>query len=284
MEKVLEGVRVIDLGRYIAGPYCALLLADMGAEVIRVERPGGEPDRTVGALTDLGWGVNYINLARNKKAITLNLGHADGRELMKKLVTQSDIIIGAYRGGEMESMGLGYDVLSRINPGIILVLVSGFGQTGPYAQRLAFDTIAQAVSGAMSVSGFPGNPPTKAQVFYSDFGSGVHAALGAMFALYHRKTTGKGQMIDVSLLDTAVAFMHGIPAEYRVTGRSRRQTGNRTWYTVGDLYRAKDGWVYIFTVTNHMWQSFIRAIGKEDLGAGMQSDQERFENQEPKSL
>lgn len=269
MQKALEGIRALDFSRYVAGAYCGALLADMGAEVIRVERPEGEVDRELGPFAPNGENIVYgMILARNKKGITLNTRSEKGREILKELVKQADIVVENYGVEGKKIMGLDYELLSQINPAIILVSISGFGSFGPYAKKLCFDAIAQGMSGAMCYTGFPQNPPTRAAVPYVDFSSGIYGALGAMFALYYREKTGKGQMVDVALLDAAISFVAGmgVAAEYKLLNYIRPQIGNSSFYNYNNTYKAKDGWLFIYTVGNSTWQRFLKVIGREDLG------------------
>lgn len=268
MQKALEGIRALDFSRYVAGAYCGALLADMGADVIRVERPEGEVDRELGPFAPNGENIVYgMILARNKKGITLNTRSEKGRGILKELVKRADIVVENYGVEGKKIMGLDYELLSQINPAIILVSISGFGSFGPYAKKLCFDAIAQGMSGAMCYTGFPGNPPTRAAVPYVDFSSGIYGALGAMFALYHREKTGKGQMVDVALLDAAISFVAGmgVAAEYKLLNYIRPQIGNTSFYNYNNTYKARDGWLFIYTVGNSIWQRLLKVIGREDL-------------------
>jgi CoA:oxalate CoA-transferase len=268
MAKVLDGIRVLDFSRYISGPYCGMLLADMGAEVIRVERPGGEDDRNLGPFTPDGQAMAYaIALPRNKKSLTLNIRTERGRQILSELVRRADIVLHNFTPTAEEAKVLHYDSLKAINPSIIGVIITGFGQEGPSAGKTCFDSIAQAMSGAMSYGGFPGSPPTRASVPYVDFSSGLSAALGAMFALFHRERTGIGQLVDISMLDVAFGFVAGtgVAAEYRVLGEVRQQIGNSSFYNFTDCFKARDGWVMISIVGRGLWRRFCRAIEREEL-------------------
>ncbi len=280
---VLEGIRVLDLSRYVAGPYCGALLADMGAEVIKIERPGGGDERMVGPFAPNGEAMSfYMNLSRNKKGITLNLMGEKGREILRELVKRSDVVLENFTPAAAEAMGLDYQSLKELNPGIILVSVSGFGKYGPYSQRTCFDSIAQAMSGAMSYTGFPDGPPMRAAVPYVDFSAATNAALGTMFALFHRQRTGVGQMVDVALLDTAVAFVAGmgVAAEYQVLGQVRGPIGNHSFYNATDCFRAKDGWVMVSIIGNSLWRRFLGVIGREELASDprFKDDMSRYQN------
>jgi crotonobetainyl-CoA:carnitine CoA-transferase CaiB-like acyl-CoA transferase len=261
----LEGIRVIDFGRFIAGPYCAMLLADFGADVIRVERREGGEDRKLGPVTESGEGGLFLNLNRNKRGITLDLGHPEAPKVIRRLVSSADIVIVNLPLGVMKKVGLDYDSLRAVKDDIILAMASAFGPEGPYSDRIGFDGVAQAMSGAMSLTGFPG-PPVRSIVSWADYGTALHAAFGAMTALYHRQKTGRGQLIDVSLLATGVTFMTPLLAELKAMGIRREQMGNTAYYAApSDVYRTQDGWVIIPTVGGPMFRRWARLIGREDL-------------------
>jgi len=286
MSRILQGIRVLDLSRHVAAPYCGLLLADMGAEVIRVDDPKGDDDRKIGYPSPIEDGYVYLARGRNKKGITVNLSSERGRDIFGRLLEVSDVVLESYTIGAMEALGVDYQSLRRINPSIILVSITAFGINGPYASRPGFDLVAQAYCGAMSMTGFPGNPPTASRVGWVDYSTGTHAALGAVSALYHRAQTGVGQMVEVSLLDTAFNLMmlHWYPGEYKVLGIEHEQRGNRgpTW-AYGDLFKTKDGWVFFFMGGRQsLWRRFVKAIGREDLEnkPGFRTDWERGHNAE----
>lgn len=284
MEKVLAGIRILDFSSWFAGPYASTLLADMGAEVIKIERPGGNEERTFGPFAPNDESMLTMITLRNKKGITLNLRSQKGKEILQGLVPCSDVVLHSFTIGSEEAKILSYESLEKINPAIILVTVSGFGSTGPYAERPCFDTIAQALSGAMSYTGFPDGPPVRSGVAWVDFSTGAHAALGIMLALYHRLLTGKGQKIDLALLDVAVSCVAGlaVAAEYKVSGFVRQQLGNHSYYTFTDCFQAKDGWVMLGATTNPIWRRFLKAIGREDLkdDPRFKDDRSRFQNRE----
>ncbi|RLC70785.1 MAG: CoA transferase, partial [Chloroflexi bacterium] len=282
MAKPLEGIRVLDLCRYLAGPFCCLLLAGMGAEVIKIDRPGGEPDRMLGPFAPNGQNFGTLSLARNKKSITLNLRSARGMEIFRGLVKRSDIVTDSFSPTAKQALGLDYPTIREINPAIIAASISGFGQYGPYSERRCFDPIAQAMSGAMSMCGFPGDPPTRCQVPYVDFSTGLYAALGILLALRHREKTGRGQEVDISLMDTALSFTAHALAEYKLLGEKYEQIGNHSRYNASDLFRAKDGWVFISLVSNPLWQRFLQATGMEELQSDprFSDDLARYQNRD----
>ncbi len=263
----LAGIRVLDLGRFIACPFCGMLLADLGAEVIRVERSGGAQDRHIGLLSPSGDYYGFVNQNRNKKAISLNFEKNEkAREILGELVKHSDVVIENFSPEAAKAFGITYDKLKAIKPDIIFAHISAFGPTGPYSHRLGFDQIAKAMSGAMAISGFPG-PPTKEQAPHVDYMTACLTAVGVVSALYHRQRTGEGQMIDTTLLQTAITFMAPILGEWETGKKLRQQTGNRApWFGPSDLYKTKDGrWVMLALITNSIWRRFCRFIGREDL-------------------
>lgn len=261
----LEGIRVIDLGRFIAGPYCAMMLADFGADVIRVERREGGEDRKLGPVTESGEGGLFLNLNRNKRGITLDPAHKLAGEIVRRLVAGADIVVVNLPIEVMKRLGLDYDSLRAIKEDIILVMASAFGPDGPYKDRVGFDGVVQAMSGSMSLTGFPG-PPIRSIVSWVDYGTALHAAFGAMTALYHRQRTGQGQLIDVSLLATGVTFMTPLLAERAVTGIKREQLGNTAYYAApSDAYKTRDGWIIIPTIGAPMFRRWARLIGREEM-------------------
>ena len=261
----LEGIRVIDFGRFIAGPYCAMMLADMGADVIRVERRDGGEDRKLGPVTESGEGGLFLNVNRNKRGITLEPAHQLAGEIIRRLVRSADIVVVNLPLDVMKRLGLDYDSLRAIKEDIILVMASAFGPDGPYKDRVGFDGVAQAMSGSMSLTGFPG-PPVRSIVSWVDYGTALHAAFGAMTALYHRQRTGRGQLIDVSLLATGVTFMMPLLAERRARGIKREQLGNTGYYAApSDVYSTRDGWIIVPTIGGPMFRRWARVVGREDL-------------------
>ena len=261
----LAGIRIVDFGRFIAGPYCAMLLADMGADVIRVDRRQGSEDRYVAPIATSGDGTLFVTLNRNKRSLTLDTAKAESAEIIRRLVARADVVVANLPIDVLKKMGLDYDALRAIKPDIILARISTFGPDGPYAQRVGFDTVAQAMSGAMSLSGFPG-APVRDIVSFEDYGTALHAAFGVMVALYHRAQTGEGQLVDGSLLATGVTFMQSLLAERSVLGIERRQTGNASFHTApADTYRTRDGWIVVSVIGSEMFARWARLVGREDL-------------------
>ncbi|MBW2060974.1 MAG: CoA transferase [Deltaproteobacteria bacterium] len=284
MKRVLEDIKVLDWGRFIACPYCGMILADMGAEVIRVERSGGEEDRTIGLLGPNGQNMSYPNYARNKKAITLNLmGNKHASEVLADLVKEADVIIQNFSPGARRIMGLTYEDMKAIKPDIIYTAISCYGSEGPYSQRTGFDYIAQIVSGSLGIGGYPDKPPLRAMMSWVDYGTALCATVGTLLALRHRDATGEGQMVDLALLRTATSFMGPFIAEAEVLERLRPNLGNRAAY-VGptDLFKCKDGYVFIATLMNTLWKRLAKAIGHEELldDPDLYNDYARFEHRE----
>ncbi|MFL6387401.1 MAG: CaiB/BaiF CoA transferase family protein [Terriglobales bacterium] len=261
----LAGIRVIDFGRFIAGPYCAMLLADMGADVIRVDRRQGSEDRFIAAITESGEGGGFLSLNRNKRNLTLDTAKPESAEIIQRLVKGADVIVANLPNNVLKSMRLDYESLKSIKPNIILARISTFGPDGPYANRVGFDTVAQAMSGAMSLTGFAG-APVRDIVPFEDYGTALHTAFGVMVALYHRAQTGEGQIVDGSLLATGITFVQGLLAERSVLGIERKPLGNTSFYTApADAYKTKDAWIVVSAVGNDMFARWARLVGREDF-------------------
>jgi crotonobetainyl-CoA:carnitine CoA-transferase CaiB-like acyl-CoA transferase len=263
MTKVLEGFRVLDFGRYIAGPYCGTLLGDMGAEVIRIEKVDGSEDRFLSPITDKGDGALFLQLARNKKCLTLNPMKPEGREIVKKLVATADVVIANLPPDTLTAMGLDYDSLKATKPDIILTTVSAFGRGGPYANRVGFDGLGQAMSGNMYLSGTP-EQPVKAYAPFIDFGTASLSAFGTMAALFERQKTGKGQMVEGSLFSTALTMMNGAAIEQAAIKPNRVATLNRS-QTSGpaDTFKTKNGWVLVQSVGGPLFKRWANLMGED---------------------
>src|SRR5262249_55328512 len=262
----LEGIRVLDFGRFIAGPYCAMMLADFGADVIRIERPGGGEDRRLGPVTENGEGGLFLNVNRNKRGISLDLSHRAAGEIIRRLVASADIVVANLPIDVLRKTGLDYDSLRSIKPDVILVMASAFGPEGPYKDRVGFDGVVQAMSGAMSLTGFPG-PPVRSIVSWVDYGTALHAAFATMTALYQRSLTGEGQLVDASLLATGVTFMMPLLAELTTTGIERKQQGNTGYYAApSDVYQTNDGgWIVVPTIGGPMFRRWALLVNRADL-------------------
>jgi crotonobetainyl-CoA:carnitine CoA-transferase CaiB-like acyl-CoA transferase len=261
----LAGIRVVDFGRFIAGPYCAMLLADMGADVIRVDRRQGSEDRYLAPVTQTGEGTHYLSLNRNKRSLTLDTSKPESAEIIRRLAARADVLVANLPIDVLKRMSLDYDALRAVKPDIILARISTFGPDGPYARRPGFDAVAQAMSGAMSLTGFPGTPVRDA-VPFEDYGTALHTAFGVMVAIYHRAQTGRGQLVDGSLLATGITFMHALLAERSVLGVQRRQQGNAGFHAApGDTYRTRDGWIVVSAIGPEMFARWARMVEREDL-------------------
>jgi formyl-CoA transferase len=222
----LDGIRVIELGQLLAGPFCGQLLADFGAEVIKIEPPGtGDPLRDWGRERAGGKALWFPIVGRNKKSVTIDLRQAEGQALVRRLIAQADIVVENFRPGTMEKWGLGYEVLAAENPRLIMVRVSGFGQTGPYAGRAGFGVIGEAMGGLRHVVGNPDSPPSRVGISIGDTLAATYAALGATMALHARASTGRGQVVDSAIYEAVLAMMESLITEYQQAGYIRERTG-----------------------------------------------------------
>jgi crotonobetainyl-CoA:carnitine CoA-transferase CaiB-like acyl-CoA transferase len=265
MTHVLDNIRVLDLSRFIAGPLCAQLLGDMGAEVIKVERPGGEDARHHAPFVE-DESLYTMMYNRNKHAITLNTRSEQALEILERLVVDCDVFVENYRPGTLEAMGLGHERLLELNPRLVVTSISGFGQTGPDSQRPLFDAIAQAMSGLMSVTGQPDGEPTLTGTFVADYISGYYGALGTMFALFHRERTGEGQIVDVASLDTLFATLGTRPSQQAMFGTSPGRNGSRDLLTApARVFRCRDGHLYLHGGTNPLFPRLCDAMGRPEL-------------------
>jgi crotonobetainyl-CoA:carnitine CoA-transferase CaiB-like acyl-CoA transferase len=265
MAGILEGIRVLDFGRYIAGPFAATLLGDMGAEVIRVERRGGSEDRFVAPVMPSGEGALFLGLNRNKKGLTLDPMTPKGQEIAYRLVATSDVVVVNLPSNIVHKMRLDYDTLRGIKDDIILVHASTFGPDGPYANRVGFDAVVQAMSGAMSLTGFP-DAPVRDIVPFEDFGTALCGAFGALAALYERQRGGKGQLVDVSLLSTGIMFMQTLLLERHLTGIVRQQQGNTGYHSApSDVYRTQDGWLLVSVIGEPMFRRWAKLVEHPEL-------------------
>lgn len=277
----LTGIRVLDLGRYIAAPYCAMVLGELGAEVIRVERPGGEEDRYLGLRAVNGETFTFASLARGKRAITLDLRQVErARPVLCDLVARSDVFLHNFGPGAASALRLGPDDIRSIAPRIVYVGISFAGGDGPHANRTGFDMMAQMGSGAAAVTGHAGQPPLRAGVPWVDYSTGLSAAIGVLAALRQRDATGEGQAVDCALLQTALSFTAPIIAEAVAAGIERPRLGNQTVYTgPSNLYPCRDGHVYVAAVTSSTWRALAALIGRPELArAGdLRTPELRFE-------
>ncbi|MEE9284538.1 MAG: CoA transferase [Dehalococcoidia bacterium] len=259
----LEGIRVLDLGRYQAGPRAGLMFARMGAEVIKVEALGGDLSRENGPMVR-GQSVYWAQYNSGKKSLTLNLRSEQGKDVLSDLVRVSDILIQNFRPGVMDDMGFGYLDLRALNRRIIMVNVSAYGQHGPYRDRTGFDPIGQAISGMMSLTGLPEAPPTRSYATIIDRVTALHATIGALAALRERELSGEGQAIDVCLADTGFTLMEIPISAYLGDGIVPQRLGNRGGLPPSNAYQCSDGWAYIIGVGSPMWPRVCRVLGRAD--------------------
>jgi len=280
---VLAGVRVLDFGRYVAGPYCATLLGYLGAEVIRIEKRDGGEDRYIAPIAESGEGGVFFQTACNKKSLTLDPVSAQGREIMQRLVRTADVVVANLPPSGLQSLGLDYASLKAIRPDIILVTQSSFGDAGPLAERGGFDGVGQAMSGAMYMTGTPGHP-VKSAAPYVDFATAVLAAFGTLAALMQRAQTGEGQEVKTSLLGTALAVFGSHLTEQSALGIDRVPTGNRVQTSApSDVFATRDGHILTHTVGNGLFRRWARLMGDADRWSNdprFQSDQSRGDHGE----
>jgi len=263
--KPLSGIRVLDFGRYIAGPYCAALLADYGADVIRVERVGGNEDRFPVPVAEDGAGAGFLQMNRNKRSLALSLSSAEGQAIIKRLVATADIVVANMPADALAKAGLDLATLRAIRPDIILVTASAFGEQGPMAGRVGFDAVGQAMSGVVRLTGTP-DQPYRAQVNYVDFGTALHCAFGAMIALRERDRTGLGQQVSGSLLGTATAMSNALSIDHALNGVERVPMGNRSFGSgPTDVFATSDGWIITQVVSNPIFARWARLIGAPEL-------------------
>jgi crotonobetainyl-CoA:carnitine CoA-transferase CaiB-like acyl-CoA transferase len=276
----LDDVRVVDLSRFIAGPFCAQLLADMGADVVKVERPGGEDARQHKPFLD-GESLYVMAFSRNKRAMTLDTRHPEAREVLERLIRTSDVLVENYRPGTLAAMGLGPERLRELNPRLIVTSISGFGQDGPLAERALFDAIAQAMSGLMSLTG-DGEQPTTAGTYVADYVAGLYGALGTVMALRHRDRTGEGQVVDVASLDGLFSCLATQVMATANLGEAPLRTGSRDALNApANVFKAQDGYLYLHGGTNPLFPRLCRAIGQPELArdARFAGVNERMANQ-----
>ena len=261
----LEGIRVVDMTRILAGPFCALLLADLGADIIKLESREGDPSRQAGPFKNK-FSLHFAGVNRNRKSITLDLREAEGKRVFADLVRHSDVVLENFRPGVMKSLGLDYDALKAIKPDIIMVSISGYGQYGPYVNRSAHNQIVMAFSGVTELTGYPDRPPVRSAIAMGDLSAGNYAALGTVSALFHRQLTGEGQHVDVGMMDAVVSYLATNITEYSGTGVLPTRQGNiQPHRSPHNMYKAKDGYVYITAALDSEWERVAKIIGREDM-------------------
>lgn len=256
---------MLDLTRVLAGPYATMILADLGADVIKVEQPGrGDIARGNGPFID-GYSSYFLSLNRGKKSVTLDLSQEDGRNIFLELVEKADILVENFIPGNMDRLGIGYEVVSRLNPRIIYAACSGFGQYGPYAGKPAFDVVVQAMGGIMSITGEPGGPPIRPGASIGDIGAGLYLCIGILTALHERQTSGRGQMVDISMLDCQAAILENAFARYFATGEVPGPLGTRhPVFAPFQVFRTREGYLAV-AIAGDQWPLFCAAIGRLDI-------------------
>ncbi len=259
----LAGMRVLELAQIMAGPTCGMMLADMGADVVKVEKiPGGDDARGYSEPQINGVSAPFLMLNRNKRGIAVNLKHSQGREILLRLVENADVLTENYRRGTLEKLGLGYDVLSKVNPGLIYCAVSGYGRDGPLANHGGFDLIAQGFAGLMSITGEPGRAPVKTGNPVADINAGILAVAGIAAAYAHKLQTGKGQVVDTSLLEAALQQTYWHAAVHFATGASPGPSGSAHLLTAPyQAFRASDGWINIGGANQANWERIAEVLG-----------------------
>jgi len=281
MAKALEDVIVLDLTQVLAGPFAVTILADFGANVIQIEPVGGDYSRRLTASRSAEIRrLRDWNLRRNRRNMTLNLRSQKGKEIFLELVEKGDVVVQNFSPGAMERLGLGYDILKKANPNIIYCAMLGYGQTGPYKDRLAYDPTIQAASGLMSMTGFPENPPVRAGIQIADYAGSVYAVIGILMALHYKDITGKGQMIDCAMFDGVCHWVMGEVGGYIEAGKDR--LGNHhAWGVPCDAYETKDGqFIVLFIQAENHWENFLSLVGKEELIAEKWSFQTRLQRRD----
>lgn len=280
----LAGVKVLELAQIMAGPTCGTLLADMGADVIKVEKiPGGDDSRRYAEPQVNGESAAFMMLNRNKRSVAINLKTEGGREVLRRLVADTDVLFENYRKGAMDKLGVGYEALRQINPALIWCSISGYGLTGPYADKGGFDLIAQGVSGIMSITGEPGRPPVKSGPPVTDINAGILAALGIVSAYVHRLKTGQGQLVDTSLMEAGIQQTFWQSAIYFATGMSPQPTGSA--HVLAAPYQAfptSDGWINIGGANQANWERIATLVGAPELieDARFKTNSNRMANRE----
>lgn len=265
----LKGFRMIELGQLIAGPFCGQLMADHGVEVIKVEAPGiGDPMRKWGQSAPLWWPV----VARNKKCVTLNLREKEGQDILKEMVKKTDFLLENFRAGTMEKWGLSYEELSKINPKLIMIRVSGFGQTGPYAKKAGYGSIGEAMGGMRNLAGDPSTPPSRIGLSIGDSLAATYATLGALMALRHRDQTGEGQVVDSAIYEAVLAMMESVVPEYTEQGFVRERTGSvLPKVAPSNAYPTKDGDILIAANQDTVFRRLAAAMGRPEM-----AEEERY--------
>jgi len=263
--KPLENIKILDLSRVLAGPFCTMILNDLGAEIIKVEVPEtGDDSRGYGPFIN-GKSAYFISVNRGKKSISLNLKSEKGKKILLELVKKTDVLVENFRPGTMEKLGLGYDFLKEVNPKLIYAATSGYGHTGPDSKKPGYDILVQA-AGVMGITGWPNMPPTRVGLSVGDLTGGLYLTIGTLTALYHRALTGEGQKIDISLLDCQVALLENAIMRYQAENKNPEPIGNRhPTITPFQAYKASDKYFVVGVGSESLWKTFCTAIQKEEL-------------------
>jgi CoA:oxalate CoA-transferase len=266
MSKPLDGVRILDLSRVLAGPFCSLILQDLGAEIIKVELPEtGDDSRQFGPFKN-GKSLYFININQGKKSIAIDLKSSEGKNLLLALAKECDVLLENYRPGTMEKLGLGWDLLQQKNPRLIYAAISGFGHNGPDSQKPAYDILVQARGGVMSITGWPDSPPTRVGLSMGDITAAIYCAVGINAALYQREKTGKGQKIDIAMLDCQVAILENALLRFHVDQKSPHPLGTRhPTITPFEAFRGSDSWFVVAVGNDSLWKTFCNTVKRPDL-------------------
>jgi formyl-CoA transferase len=273
--KPLTGIRVVDLSRVLAGPYCSLLLADMGAEVIKVEEPGKGDDTRAWPPFVGGESTYFMSVNRGKQSLTLNLKAAGARTVLRRLLESADVLLENFRPGTLDRLGFGYATVRETNPRLVYCSISGFGESGPEAGRPGYDLIVQGESGVMDLTGFPDGPPVKVGNSIADLAAGTMAAHGIVLALFARERTGQGQKVEIAMLEVMAALLTYQGQGYFATGRSPRRRGNQHPSIVPyEVFQAADGYLTVGVANNSLWTRFCQALGRPDLATDERFDTE----------
>jgi crotonobetainyl-CoA:carnitine CoA-transferase CaiB-like acyl-CoA transferase len=281
----LASFRVLELGSTIAAPFCGRLLADFGAEVVKVEDCAGDPARSLGRSVN-GQSLYAATLFRNKRLAAIDLRKPEGQDLVRRLAARSDIVIENFRPGALEQWGLGYEALTRVRPDLVMVRISGFGQSGPYRERAGYGIIGEAVSGLRHINGDPDRPPARNATPLTDYITGLYAAFGAVLALLHRHLTGRGQLVDAALYECAFSFVEPFVPLYDKLGIVAGRTGSRMPdATPNNLYPTGDGdWIHIAAFADHMFRTLCALMGRPELAADPRYAKLVARNRDPETV
>ncbi len=285
--KALHGIRILDLTHMLSGPYAGMMLADLGAESIKIEPPGqGEGTRALLAKDPLnsidGMGAYFMTLNRNKKSVTINLKSEEGLALFYELVKTADVVLSNFSAGVTEKLKIDYAALSAVNPRIITCTITGFGETGPERDRVAFDMVAQAMGGGMSITGQPGGPPTRAGIPIGDLGGGLMGVIGVLAALQARHTTGRGQHVDISMLDAQISLLNYMATMYTLSGIIPDKLGNAHFVHVPyNTFPCADGYIIVAVITDGFWENLMQVVQLPELNTEENKHQPgRWKNQD----